>query len=68
MVATAILDNSKIRNFNVDPLKSPRCTTVPNFIKIDRAVVEIGDLTALKMAIVCHLGFLKFRLFNSQDG
>jgi len=41
MVATAILDNSKIRNFNVDPLKSPRCTTVPNFIKIDRAVVEI---------------------------
>jgi len=27
-----------------------------------------GDLTVFKMAAVCHLGFLKFKFFNSRGG
>jgi len=70
MAAAAILNFSKIRNFNgLSGVGGPICVIMPNLIKIGKTVTDIyGELTVFIMAAVRHLGFVKFEIFNGRSG
>jgi len=64
MAAAAILNFSKIRNFNdlsaVGGQYASSCQISSKWIK---RLQRYDDLTVLKMAALCHLGFVKFEFF-----
>jgi len=60
---------SKIRNFYGRSPVVGQYVTVPNFVKIGHTVAEIWRFNGLfKMAVVRHLGFVKFDFFDGRSG
>ena len=57
------------RNFNgLSPVGGQFASPCQTSAKSVKGLRRYGDLTVFKMAAVRHLGFWKFKFFNSQDG
>jgi len=60
---------SKIRNFNgLSAVGGRYASSRQISSKSVKRLQRYGDLTVLKMAVVRHLGFVKFEFFNGRSG
>jgi len=63
------LEFSKIRNFNGLSAVGGQCASSCQISsKSVKRLQRYGDLTVLKMAVVRHLGLVKFEIFNGWSG
>jgi len=69
MAAAAILNFSKIRNFNsLSAVGGQYASSCQISSKSVKRLQIYDDLTVFKMAAVRHLKFVKFEIFNSRSG
>jgi len=69
MAVAAMLNFQKFQNFNgLSAVEGRYASSRQISSKSVKRLQRYGDLTVLKMAIVRHLGFVKFEFFNGRSG
>ena len=68
MAAAAILDFLNFKFLTVETVKRSNCIIMPNFVQIAQTAAEIWPFYDFQDGGRRHLGFVKFKIFNSQDG